>query len=131
MNFVSFVNPTRMKKFLIIDDESDIRYLLNRALQAQQHSVEEAANLKDGLAANLLSSPDVIVLDVNLPDGNGADHACSFKQENNIVILISADNDQLVKQHKNYCASGFLIKPFTPDDLLGLVTKIEEAAIKS
>ncbi|MDQ3046226.1 MAG: response regulator [Bacteroidota bacterium] len=114
------------QKILIIDDEPDIRFLLKRSLVSHHFTVEEAENLKEGLQKAADSVPDIIILDVNLPDGNGIQFACRFKTENNILILISADNDQLTKEFENYCASGFLRKPFTPSDLISLITQIQE-----
>lgn len=114
------------QKILIIDDEPDIRFLLKRYLVTHQFIVNEAENLKKGISSFTEQSPDIVILDVNLPDGNGIQYACRFKTTDNIVILISADNDQLTQEFENYCASGFLRKPFTPDELLTLINSIQE-----
>lgn len=114
------------QKILIIDDEPDIRFLLKRSLVSNSFTVDEAENLSQGIQCAADVKPDIIILDVNLPDGNGIQYACRFKTEDNILILISADNDQLTKEFENYCASGFLRKPFTPNDLLSLISQIQE-----
>ncbi|MEO6302395.1 MAG: response regulator, partial [Bacteroidia bacterium] len=82
------------KKILIVDDEKDIRFLLKRALSSHDYSVSEAENLKRGLELFDQTQPDIVILDVNLPDGNGTYYARKFKNDTNAVIFISADNDK-------------------------------------
>lgn len=113
------------KKILIIDDEADIRFLLKRALTSHNYSVVEAENLKKGLELYSESDPDIIILDVNLPDGNGIYYARKFKSEKNIVIFISADNDKLADGYKELGANGFLKKPFVIDQLLEVINQVQ------
>jgi len=113
------------KKILIIDDEADIRFLLKRALTSHKFSVIEASNLKQGLELNNQNEPDIIILDVNLPDGNGTYYARKFKNEKNIVIFISADNDKLAEGYKELGANGFLKKPFVINQLLDVINQIQ------
>ena len=56
---------------LLIDDEAQIRKFLRIALSAQGYRVLEAANGEDGLAQAALHSPDLVVLDLGLPDLDG------------------------------------------------------------
>ncbi|HEY1038453.1 MAG TPA: response regulator [Bacteroidia bacterium] len=114
------------KKVLIIDDESDIRFLLKRALASQNFSVYEAENLKNGLEVFNQSQPDIVILDVNLPDGSGTYYARKFKNDSNIVIFISADHDKLVDGYKDAGANGFLRKPFAIDQLLSLIENVKQ-----
>ncbi len=113
------------KKILIIDDEADIRFLLKRALTSHNYNVVEAENLKRGLEANVETKPDVIILDVNLPDGNGTYYARKFKNDRNIVIFISADNDKLADGYKDLGADGFVKKPFVINQLLEVINQIK------
>ncbi len=114
------------KLILIVDDESDIRFLLRRFFISNQYQVREADTLKKGIQVFNDIHPDVVILDINLPDGNGIQHASYFKTNKNILILISADNDQLTQEFEHYNANGFLRKPFTPSDLLGLIDRIQQ-----
>ncbi|MEO6902213.1 MAG: response regulator [Bacteroidia bacterium] len=110
---------------LIVDDEPDIRFLLKRILSSYKYEVKEAENIQQGLHVYTQFQPHIVVLDVNLPDGNGIQFASQFKLINNILILISADNDQLTNEFKDYLADGFLRKPFTPSDLIELIQEIK------
>lgn len=113
------------KKILIVDDEADIRFLLKRALTSQNYSVFEAGNLKQGLEIYNQSNPDIVILDVNLPDGSGIYYARKFKNEKNIVIFISADHDKLAEGYKELGANGFLKKPFVINELLETINQIQ------
>lgn len=114
------------KSILIVDDESDIRFLLRRFFISKNFQVREADTLKKGVLLFRDIHPDVVILDINLPDGNGIQHTHQFKSDNNILILISADNDQLEREFEGYKANGFLRKPFTPNDLLCLIDTIQQ-----
>ena len=113
------------KKVLIIDDEADIRFLLKRALVSHNYSVVEAENLKKGLELYDQTKPDIIILDVNLPDGNGIYYAKKFKNDQNVVIFISADNDKLAAGYSEAGANGFLKKPFVVEQLLDVIKQVQ------
>jgi DNA-binding response OmpR family regulator len=113
------------KKVLIIDDEEDIRFLLKRALLPHSQSVTEAANLKQGLEYFAQQDPDIVIMDVNLPDGNGIYYARRFKNDKNIIIFVSADNDKLTDGFKDAGANGFLKKPFAVNQLLDMIGKVQ------
>lgn len=112
-------------KVLIIDDEADLRFLLKRALTSHKFSVMEAENLKQAFELFNKNEPDIVILDVNLPDGNGVYYAKKFKNKNNIVIFISADNDKLTAGYIEAGASGFLRKPFAISQLLEVINKVK------
>ena len=113
------------KKILIVDDEADIRFLLKRALTSQNYTVLEAGNLKQGLDIFNETNPDIVILDVNLPDGSGIYYARKFKNEKNIVIFISADHDKLADGYKDLGANGFIKKPFVISELIDTINKIQ------
>ena len=113
------------KRILIIDDEADIRFLLKRALISHNFSVVEAENLKRGMELNTETQPDIIILDVNLPDGNGTYYAKKLKNDKNMVIFISVDHDKLIDGYKDLGASGFIKKPFSVEQVLELIKKVQ------
>ncbi|MBC7864685.1 MAG: response regulator transcription factor [Bacteroidia bacterium] len=110
-------------KILIIDDEPDMRSLLKRALIANNYQVEEAENLQQGFEMYKRTMPDIIMLDVNLPDGTGTSHVSKFKNDTNVVLLMSADNDQLQYTFSELGAGGFIKKPFLLSELLVIINK--------
>jgi DNA-binding response OmpR family regulator len=114
------------KKILIVDDEADIRFLLKRALTSHNYIVSEAENLKQGLDIFDKTNPDIVILDVNLPDGSGLYYARKFKNKKNFVIFISADNDKLAEGFKELGANGFLKKPFVINQLLEIINQVQK-----
>jgi DNA-binding response OmpR family regulator len=115
------------RKILIIDDEPDMRSLLKRALMSRNYFVEEAENLQQGMEIYLRMAPDIIMLDVNLPDGNGVDYVARFKNGKTTVLLMSADNDQLKDSFTTFGANGFLRKPFKFSELLTAINENQNA----
>ena len=71
-----------------MDDESDIRFLLRRFFISNHYQVREAETLKKGIQLFNDIQPDVVILDINLPDGNGIQHAAQFKTDKNIFLSI-------------------------------------------
>ena len=115
------------RKILIIDDEPDMRSLMKRALISNSFDVEEAENLKQAFEIYHRVLPDIVMLDVNLPDGNGTDHIKEFKNGTNVVLLMSADNDQLQNSFAELGAGGFIKKPFKLSELLSIINKHSDA----
>ena len=60
-------------RLLIVDDEKSLRDMLGLLFHKQGFEVLTAANYTEGVAAAVRSSPDVILCDIKMPDGNGLD----------------------------------------------------------
>ncbi|MDD4972694.1 MAG: response regulator, partial [Bacteriovorax sp.] len=86
-----------MKKILIIDDESSIRKLLRVSLEANGYQIVEAQTGQEGLQKILEERPEVILLDLGLPDKSGLTILKEIRQwsQTPIIILTVVDNDQI------------------------------------
>ena len=84
-----------MKKILIVDDDPQNRYLLKLVLQKENIEVIEAETGEDGLKKINGEHPDLIILDVMMPDINGFQIYEKIKDKNIPVIFLTAvvDND--------------------------------------
>lgn len=114
---------------LIIDDESEIVSLLTRLLIKQGYQVCAAHNLKDGFESLRAIKPDILFLDMNLPDGNGLEQLSKIKAHfpDLRVIMISAfDIDEHRKKAKADGAYHFLSKPFTLSQVSNLIEGIQK-----
>ncbi|MCU0352643.1 MAG: response regulator [Cytophagales bacterium] len=79
------------KTVLIVEDEREICLLLQKLLSTDSNSVECAFSLNEGIQKLLSIKPDVVLLDNNLPDGQGVDYIKEFKNGvNRKVIMLSA-----------------------------------------
>lgn len=108
---------------LIIDDEVQIRRLLQITLQAEGYLVTEAATAAEGLAMAASHQPALVVLDIGLPDESGHEVLKKLREwyENPIIILSAqSDEDDIVKALDNG-ANDYLIKPFRTGELVARI----------
>jgi two-component system, OmpR family, KDP operon response regulator KdpE len=107
-------------KILVVDDEQPIRKLLRIGLGAQGYELLEAANGK--IAVQLLSQkPDLVILDLGLPDIEGLDLLRKIRGSNEVVpiVVLSSRGDELTKvQALEFGADDYVTKPFGMDELL-------------
>jgi two-component system, OmpR family, KDP operon response regulator KdpE len=106
--------PQGRTKALIIDDEKAIRRFLKSTLVAEDFDVVEAATLSDGLALAQSTQPDLVVLDLGLPDGDGASLIAPLLALNNPAILVLSALDEEARKVSalDAGADDFVTKPF-------------------
>ena len=115
----------KIKSALIIDDEIDICLLLKNYLKKKCDNVSYSTALKDGFLKFQESSPDLLILDHNLPDGFGIDNIQKFKKENSslFIIVISAMSNLKTKALENG-ADVFMEKPISFNKLNDLLAQL-------
>ncbi|HLQ91279.1 MAG TPA: response regulator transcription factor [Xanthobacteraceae bacterium] len=107
-------------KVLVIDDEPPIRKLLRMGLSAQGYEVLEAPNGKTSLEL-LAQKPDLIILDLGLPDMQGLELLGMIRARNESVpiVVLSSRGDEAGKvQALDLGADDYVTKPFGMDELL-------------
>jgi len=116
------------KKILVVDDELDVLKVLSLRLEKSGYDVICGGNAPEALALARQTLPDLIILDIYLPDMNGDDLARVMKNEDKLktipIILISATTVSVVQRARDCGAEGYLSKPFEPEELLDLVKKV-------
>ncbi len=99
---------------LVIEDDPPIRHFLRISLQAQSYRYIEAETARDGLLAATAQSPDVIILDLGLPDMDGVDLVRQIRSWSILpIIVISArgkEQDKIIALDAG--ADDYLTKPF-------------------
>lgn len=112
-----------MARVLVVDDEVQIRHAVRRALQARGYEVALAADGEQGLAEAEDRSPDLIVLDLNLPGMDGLEVCRRLRAWTAIPILVlSVREDESDKVTAlDLGADDYLTKPFGVDELLARV----------
>lgn len=104
----------------MIDDERAIRRFLHTALTAQGYTVEEAVNGKEGITAVATLRPDVILLDLGLPDIDGIEVAKRIREWSVVPIIILSvreqEGDKIAALDAG--ADDYLTKPFGVGELM-------------
>ena len=108
---------------LVIDDEVQIRRLLEITLESNNFSVQSAANAREGLRMAATHPPDLIILDIGLPDENG--HAVlqqlrEWFTKPVLILSVQSSEDDIVKALDNG-ANDYLVKPFRTGELLARI----------
>jgi two-component system OmpR family response regulator len=118
--------PLTNKHIVAIDDTHSILTFLRISLEAQGAIFHAAATASGGLALCESVDPDLVVLDINLPDKEGFDILPRIKhlaREKHVpVIILTVHKEQEARdQATRLGASGYLTKPFIMDDLLEMI----------
>ena len=110
-------------RVLVVDDEPPIRKLLRMGLTAQGYQIVEAPNGKTALEL-LGQSPDLIILDLGLPDMQGHELLRMIRARNEAVpiVVLSSRGDEAGKvQALDFGADDYVTKPFGMDELLARI----------
>ncbi|VBB07067.1 transcriptional regulatory protein c terminal [Lucifera butyrica] len=110
-------------KVLVIDDELQLRRLLKVSLEGQGYKLSEAVNGQDGLLAAAAYKPDIVLLDLGLPDMDGKEVVRRIREWSRVPILILSARDQ--EQEKvealDAGADDYLTKPFGISELMARI----------
>jgi two-component system KDP operon response regulator KdpE len=105
---------------LVIDDEPQIRRFLRAGLELEGFTVREAENATLGLKSATLSQPDLIILDLGLPDLDGAEVLERIRAWSSVpIIVLSVEADEMQKVRLlRMGADDYVVKPFGMAELL-------------
>ena len=108
---------------LIVEDEADIRRFVRLSLESEGHTVHEAATLQRGLIEAGTRRPDLVVLDLGLPDGDGVDLIRDLRTWSAMpIIVLSARSAEASKiAALDAGADDYLVKPFGSGELMARV----------
>ncbi len=108
---------------LIIDDESQIRKLLEITLESNDYKTRFASNAKEGLQLAANHPPDLILLDLGLPDDDGQNVLVQLREwyQNPIIILSVKSTETEIVKALDHGANDYLTKPFRTQELLARI----------
>lgn len=112
-----------LTKILIIDDEPQIRKLLNFTLTEQNFKVIEAHDGREGASFSVTQKPELIVLDLGLPDMSGLDVLKKVREWSEVpIIILSVQNDsETIVEALNLGADDYMTKPFEAGELVARI----------
>lgn len=108
-----------MARLLIIEDDLAIRTLLVRALRERGHAVATATTAMDGLQTALDDRPDLVVLDLGLPDVDGSELLRMLRAVSRVPLIVATarDDEAEIVRLLDAGADDYLVKPFTAAQL--------------
>jgi two-component system KDP operon response regulator KdpE len=108
------------QRVLVVDDETSIRRYLRAALGAQGFAIYEASNGQEAINAVVSDHPDIIILDLGLPDFDGIEVTRRLREWSQTPIIIlsvrEAENDKIAALDAG--ADDYLTKPFSTGELM-------------
>jgi len=110
-------------EILVIDDEPQIRKLLEIILESKDYKPRLAATAKEGIMLAANHPPDLIILDLGLPDKNGHEVLKDLRTwyQKAIIILTVQENEEDIVTALDHGATDYLTKPFRPGELLARI----------
>ncbi|HWA28111.1 MAG TPA: sigma-54 dependent transcriptional regulator [Lacunisphaera sp.] len=111
-------------RILVIDDDNEVRYSLNRVLTSQHYQVQEAPNGEEGVAAVKKQPPDVVLLDNRMTGMSGLEtlqHIRAANPKQLIIFMTAFGTAQTAIEAMKFGAYDYVVKPFDPPKLLALV----------
>jgi two-component system, OmpR family, KDP operon response regulator KdpE len=116
-------NPVTAPRILVVEDELQIRKFVRLALESEGYSVAEASNLQQSLAHAGSEKPDLLILDLGLPDGDGLTLIEGVRVWSDMPILILSarlqEDDKI--RALDAGADDYLSKPFSVGELMARV----------
>lgn len=117
------------KQILAIDDTASIRTFMRISLQAQGFGFHEAATARDGLRLCEKIKPDLVVLDLGLPDKDGLEILPEVRKKaanghDPTVIILSVRKEYSTQQRAHALgADAYMTKPFLMEDLIEMIER--------
>jgi two-component system KDP operon response regulator KdpE len=111
---------TANARVLIVDDEAAILKFLRPALEASGYGIEVAGTVADATRQIATKSPDIVVLDLGLPDGDGKDVIRSVREWSDVPIIVLSARDREIEKIEalDLGADDYVNKPFSVGELL-------------
>jgi len=114
------------KKVLIIDDETDLQELIKDVLEEKNYQVFCASSGADGILLNEQKNPDLIILDLRMPEMDGIETLRNIRNADDsviVVILTGYGCPDTIRDATDLNVSEYLSKPFGNSELLDIIDK--------
>lgn len=115
--------PANRAKILVVDDEPQIRTLLRATLSRAGYAVVEVGSGREALNAKNIDKPDLVLLDLGLPDRDGLELVTLLCQEPRSALIVISARDQTEQKVAalDLGADDYVTKPFDTEELLARV----------
>ena len=113
-------------RLLLVEDDADIRTALTRALSTRGHGVQTAPTGMAGLQAAMDSQPDLVVLDLGLPDLDGCTLLRMLRAVSEVPVIVATarDDENEIIRALDAGADDYVVKPFSPREIVSRVRAV-------
>ena len=117
------------KTIMTVDDSASVRQMVSFTLKGEGYEVIEAEDGKDALSKLNGSTVNMIITDLNMPNVDGIELIRTVRANPNykfipIIMLTTESQDSKKQEGKAAGATGWIVKPFKPNQLLAVVKKV-------
>src|SRR5579863_5396258 len=124
------------KKILAVDDSASMRHMVGVTLRAAGYEVVEAADGAEALEYARLNSVDLVLADVNMPRMDGITLVAQLRALPSyhltpLLLLTTESSPQSKQQGKRAGATGWMVKPFHPDQLLATLERVLSGSVRT
>ena len=120
------------RRVLVVDDSKSVRMMVVVMLRRSGFEVVESDNGAEGMRLLETSPVDVVITDLNMPVMDGLEMIRTMRARTSTAsvpaLLMTTDPDESLEQARSAGASGYIVKPVSPDQLLGAVNRLVPAA---
>ncbi|MFA5479378.1 MAG: response regulator [Candidatus Muiribacteriota bacterium] len=126
MEFIESSNKEGRKKIIVVDDDLDILELIDTVLNSEKFNVITVCDaVKLGIKI-ATENPDLILLDIMMPSIDGYEVCKALKEDEStkhipIILVTGIDLKAVKNNYKKVNADSYLLKPFTPEELLNKI----------
>lgn len=117
---------SKKKKVLVVDDENDLLLIIKTALMSDGYDVETASNGMDAIAMAGDKVPDLVILDMMMPEMNGFEVLSQLRQDPStertpVIMLTGISEKGTIREALDSGVNYYIVKPFEFHDLLSKV----------
>ncbi|MEK9712497.1 MAG: response regulator [Thalassolituus sp.] len=118
-----------MASILAVDDSASMRQMVSFTLKGAGYQVREATDGVEALEIAKTETFDLVLTDVNMPNMNGIELVKNLRQQDNykftpMLMLTTESAGDMKMQGKAAGATGWIVKPFNPDQLLSTIKRV-------
>jgi two-component system, chemotaxis family, chemotaxis protein CheY len=115
-----------MSKILIAEDSQFMRGVLKDILSGAGYELVEAENGKMALEKYESEKPDLILLDIIMPEVDGIEVLNKIGKEAKVIVISAVGQEKMVKEAKELGARDYIVKPFDNEKVLETIKKVLE-----
>jgi DNA-binding response OmpR family regulator len=117
-------NEVVMKKILLVDDEESIHLLYREELEEEGYEVHSVLSAEDALEQLNIISPDLVILDINMPGMNGIDALRRMKEMYpNMPVILSSAYQEFKQDLSSWASDDYIVKSSNLDELKAAVRR--------